>query len=240
MTKIVVVVPTYNESGNISSLLDSLLALPFDKDILIIDDNSPDGTAKIVTHFMQDFKNVHLISRSRKLGLGSAYIEGFRFAIKNGFEHCLTMDADFSHDPKFIPDLLAKKYEFDIVIGSRYVKGGVIKNWGLRRKLTSFIANTLARLILGVKCQDFTGAFRLYSVRIFITHPGILNINSDGYSSLLELLYKCSKKGCTVGEAPIVFSDRRAGVSKISRKEILKAIHTIMSIGAERYFGKNG
>ena len=158
---VVVIIPTYNESKNISILLDLLVNLSID--ILIVDDNSPDGTARIVQNFSDNHKSINLIERPKKLGLGSAYRDGFKWALEQGYKHCIEMDGDFSHTIVDLQNLIKFKDEFDLVIGSRYIKGGKTEGWSNGRKLLSMTANKAAKILLGTKVNDMTSGFRIYS-----------------------------------------------------------------------------
>jgi dolichol-phosphate mannosyltransferase len=169
------------------------------------------------------------------LGLGTAHIVGFKEALASGADRILTMDADFSHHPRYIPDLLAKDQDAQLVIGSRYVDGGGTLNWGLQRQILSKGANIFARLVLGLKVHDCTGAFRCYR-REVLESIDLDEIFSNGYSFLIEVLYKCQQRGWEIGETPIIFEDRRHGASKISRREIFKALYTVLYLRWKRAF----
>lgn len=224
-----VLLPTYNERENILELIGQILALASALEILVIDDNSPDGTAQAVEQSFGGESRVHLLKRPGKLGLGTAYSAGFQYAIEKGYTSVISMDADFSHDPKFIPELIGAMSNFDMVIGSRYVPGGATVNWGLLRKVISRTANLVAHLILSMKQADCTSGYRLYRAELLekIEYESIL---ADGYSYLIEILYRASRRDCRIGETPIVFVERRHGKSKISRKEIFKAIKTVLRL----------
>lgn len=224
-----VLLPTYNERENILELIGQVLALPSGVELLVIDDNSPDGTAQAVEESYGGESRVHLLKRPGKLGLGTAYSAGFQYAIRQGYKSVISMDADFSHDPKFIPDLIAAMSNFDMVIGSRYVPGGATVNWGLVRKIISRTANLVAHVILSMKQADCTSGYRLYR-SVLLESIGYESIIADGYSYLIEILYRASRQGCKIGETPIVFVERRHGQSKISRKEIFKAIKTVLRL----------
>ena len=229
----VVIIPTYNERDNIAALVKRILALPLDLHVIIVDDNSPDGTGYIVKQLATENEEVHAIYRPGKLGLGSAYIAGFKLGLDLGAERLLTMDADFSHNPAYIPDLINLATHYHITIGSRYMVGGGVENWGLHRRLLSLGANTFARSLLGLHVSDCTAGFRCYH------HEVLLNIDldqifSNGYSFLVEMLFECQRKGFLIGETPIVFIDREQGASKISGREIFKAINTVLRLAAIR------
>jgi glycosyltransferase involved in cell wall biosynthesis len=224
-----VLLPTYNERENILELIGQILALPAGVELLVIDDNSPDGTAQAVEQFFGGESRVHLLKRPGKLGLGTAYSAGFQYAIREGYKSVISMDADFSHDPRFIPDLIAAMSKFDMVIGSRYVPGGATVNWGFLRKIISRTANLVAHVILSMKQADCTSGYRLYRSELLETIE-YESIIADGYSYLIEILYRASRRGCKIGETAIVFVERRHGQSKISRKEIFKAIKTVLRL----------
>lgn len=238
MSEVLVIIPTYNEKENIQELVKSISKLPFYLDILIVDDNSPDGTGEIADLLSAKYNNVKVTHRKAKLGLGTAYIEGFKFAMNNGYGYVMTMDSDFSHDPKYIPDFLKIREDCDIIIGSRYIRNGGVENWSIVRKIISVTANTLARILLGLKNKDCTAGFRLYNTKVLKNKDILENFHSNGYSFLLEILYKCKQRGFTAKEIPIIYNDRRVGVSKISRIEIFKAIHTLIKFGLGRNFEK--
>jgi dolichol-phosphate mannosyltransferase len=227
-----VVIPTYNESDNLSALIADLHTHTPDSIIAIVDDNSPDGTGQLADAIAGKDPRVHAIHRPRKLGLGTAHIAGIKWALSQGLEPILTMDADFSHSPRYIPGLLRALGTFDAVIGSRYARGGGTLHCTIPRKALSRGANTFARLMLGLKTNDCTAGFRAYRSMVLesINLDGIV---SDGYSFLIEMLYQCQKAGWRIGEVPIIFEDRRHGKSKVSRQEILKALNTVFRLRFE-------
>jgi len=235
--KTTVIIPTYNESDNIETLAKEIMALGDVTEIIIVDDNSPDGTGEIADELTKVYRGIKVIHRPAKLGLGTAHIAGFQEALASGADRILTMDADFSHHPRYIPDLLARNRDAQLVIGSRYVDGGGTLNWGLHRQILSKGANTFARLVLGLKVHDCTGAFRCYR-REVLESIELDEIFSDGYSFMIEVLYKCQQRGWEISEAPIIFEDRRHGTSKISRREIFKALYTVLCLGWERVFSR--
>jgi dolichol-phosphate mannosyltransferase len=249
----VVIIPTYNESDNIEALVKEILALRLGlrraqsnrsgralddiTEIIIVDDNSPDGTGEIADELAKVYGGIKVIHRPAKLGLGTAHIAGFKEALALGADRIMTMDADFSHHPRYIPDLLARNRDAQLVIGSRYVDGGGTANWGLQRQILSRGANTFARLVLGLKAHDCTGAFRCYR-REVLESIELDEIFSDGYSFLIEMLYKCQRQGWEIGEVPIIFEDRRRGASKISRREIFKALYTVLCLRGGSVFSR--
>ncbi|MDI6738275.1 MAG: polyprenol monophosphomannose synthase [Nanoarchaeota archaeon] len=242
MTKCAVILPTYNERENIETLIKEIFDVSSKNSlglsIVVVDDNSPDGTAEIVKKLMhENFKQkLFMIERPGKMGLGTAYIAGFRFALEKGCDYAITMDADFSHRPNYLPAMLQKMETCDLCVGSRYVVGGGTKNWGITRKIISRSTNLLAHTLLGLKANDCTAGFRCYKKEVLNT-INLNNIYSNGYSFLLEMMYKCQANNFKVGEIPIIFEDRRVGVSKISRQEIIKAMKTLMRFTWRRISG---
>ena len=235
MTQTRVIVPTYNEKENLTPLVERLLAQPLPLGIIVVDDNSPDGTGEIADALAAQYDGrVHVIHREGKLGLGTAYIAGFQHAIAEGVDYIVTMDADFSHPPEKVPELVTKAESgYDLVIGSRYVPGGRAVECTLPRKMLSWGANTFARTLLGLKAHDTTAGFRCYRREVLATIE-LDQIFSEGYSFLMEMLYKVQRKGWRVGEIPIVFHNRRQGVSKISQTEITKALYTVVRLFGRR------
>jgi dolichol-phosphate mannosyltransferase len=230
------VVPTYNERENLSDLVRALLALPLDMHVIIVDDNSPDGTGQLADRLASETGRVTVIHRPSKQGLGTAYTAGFRRALQSEVDCIITMDADFSHDPCYVPTLVERTAFYDLVIGSRYVPGGGVRLWGWERRLLSWGANMLARQMLGLHVYDCTAGFRCYR-RQALEAIDLDSIKADGYSYLVELLFRCQLAGLTIGEVPIVFVDRRRGTSKISRQEIFKAGITVFRLAWGRVWG---
>lgn len=232
-----VVVPTYNERENIDALLETLLRCHDDLEIIVVDDHSPDGTGEMVDRWVSTESRVHVVHRSGKLGLGTAYIAGFEYALAHDADYILTMDADFSHHPRFIPALLAAIQDADLVIGSRYVRGGGTSNCPVRRKLLSRGANALAKTLLGLHAKDCTAGFRCYRAEVLHTIP-FKSIRSNGYSYLIDMLFAVQRRHFVVTEIPIIFEDRQYGVSKISSNEINRAIQTVLRLSKERLVSK--
>jgi len=233
------IVPTYNEAENIRLLVNDILALPIPVDVIIVDDNSPDGTGEIADELVDRHSAVHVIHREGKLGLGTAYIAGFKYALAHDYDRIMTMDADFSHHPRYIPAMVeTSQFEADLVIGSRYVKGGGAHGCSGPRKLLSWGANAFAKTVLGLKAKDCTAGFRCYS-RAVLESVNLDAIRSNGYSFLIEMLYMCQRRGWRVGEVPILFENRTRGASKISKQEIIKALYTVSRLGKERMFSRN-
>jgi len=217
-----IIVPTYNERDNIGTLIDQLLALPFGLEVLVVDDNSPDGTGELVAERQQADPRIHLIRRPGKLGLGSAYVAGFRYALANGAQYVFEMDADFSHDPVAIEGFLTAVENADLVLGSRYLHGVTVVNWPLSRLILSYSANVYTRIITGLPVRDATGGFKCFRRRA-LEAINLDQVRSDGYAFQIEMSYKCWRKGYKIVEIPITFVDRRAGVSKMNNKIVWEA-----------------
>lgn len=227
--KKLVIVPTYNEIENLKSLFPALMSLSEKFDVLVVDDSSPDGTGAFVTSEAQKNSRVHLLSRPQKQGLGKAYIAGFKWGIEKGYDVLVEMDADFSHRPMDLNEILKKIETTDVVIGSRYVPGGSTVNWGLVRKMISRGGGIYSRMILGFPIQDWTGGFNAWKKEV-LQKIDLDQIQSNGYSFQIELKYKASKHGFKVVEYPIVFEDRRVGQSKMSLKIVLEAFYKVWMI----------
>lgn len=232
--KSVVIVPTFNERDNIDTLITDLLALPANLSVIVVDDNSPDGTGHQVDAWAARDGRLQAIHRPAKLGLGTAYIAGFKRALTDDFVRVLTMDADFSHHPRYIPSMIELSRQRDLVIGSRYVRGGGTLHCTLKRRALSRGANAFARLMLGLRATDCTAGFRCYR-RDVLASIDLDTIFSNGYSFLIEMLYSVQRQGWTIGEVPIVFEDRRFGTSKISRQEVYRAMYTVLRLNAARW-----
>ncbi len=230
-----IIVPTYNEKENIAALVEQLLALPLDLRVIVVDDNSPDGTGALADRLAREHDgHVTVIHRPGKLGLGTAHVAGFHRALDEDAHLICTMDADFSHNPRYVPDLVTRIGQgYDLVIGSRYVPGGETSGCTLSRKLLSWGANAFARAALGLHARDATAGFRCYR-RPVLENVGIDAIKADGYSFLIEMLFRVSQQGWRVGESPILFANRRQGVSKISQDEVAKAIWTVLRLTVTR------
>lgn len=238
--KPVVIVPTYNELDNINILLDELLALPVDLSVINVDDNSPDGTGAAADAWAARYPDrVQVVHRAGKLGLGTAYIAGFKRAFEFDFDRIMTMDADFSHHPRYVPAMLDLSRERDLVIGSRYVPGGGTLHCTWKRKLLSQAANTFAKVMLGLHAQDCTAGFRCYR-REVLQAVDLDSIRSNGYSFLIEMIFYVQRRGFTVGETPIIFEDRRRGTSKISQSEVVRALQTVQRLSVRRWQEKFG
>lgn len=229
-----VIVPTYNERENIVRLVVALRAQPGDVHVLVVDDNSPDGTGALVDAIAAADTGIHVLHRAAKLGLGTAYKAGFDYGSTRGFEYLCTMDADFSHDPASLPSLIdCAASGVDLVVGSRYVEGGRVVGSTRTRQWISAGANWLAHTMLGVSIRDCTAGFRCYRRRVLETID-LDAIFSSGYSFLTEMAYLCQRAGFSTGEVPITFTNRTEGASKISRTEIIKAFYTLVRLRTSR------
>lgn len=236
MTDTLIVLPTYNERENIARLVESLLDLPLDLAVIVVDDNSPDGTGELADRLAQSHpERVAVLHRPGKLGLGTAYLAGFGQALsRSDARHIITMDADFSHHPRYIPAMVeASQDGCDLVIGSRYIDGGSTPDFPLRRRILSGGANALARAALGLQARDATAGFRCYRREVLEQLP-LGQIFSDGYSFLIEMLFLVQQAGFEVGEVPITFEDRKQGKSKISQQEVFKAVYTVLRLTGRR------
>ena len=235
MNRLLITICTYNEVENIRLLIPELRSVVPHADVLVIDDNSPDGTGDAVQEFASADRQVHLLKREKKSGLGTATLKAFRYGIAEGYDQLLNMDADYSHHPRYIPAILKLADNYDVVIGSRYVEGGGVIGWNLKRHFMSRGINLYARIFLGLRTRDNSGSFRCYSV------PRLNQIDWDltiarGYAFQEEILHRCHRIGCTFAESPITFEDRRFGVTKITWKEAVAALWVIFRLGVERLF----
>jgi dolichol-phosphate mannosyltransferase len=221
--KTTIVVPTYNEKQNIDGLISALLSCGPDINVLVVDDSSPDGTAERVSAIAAANPRVRLIKRPRKMGLGSAYITGFKDALSEGSGLVIQMDADLSHDPKYVADLLESIDHSDVVIGSRYVKGVNVVNWPIQRLLLSYFANVYTRIITGLPVHDATSGFKCFRRQV-LESIDLDAIISDGYCFQIEMTFRSWRKGFRITEVPIVFVDRHSGTSKMSNRIIWEAI----------------
>jgi dolichol-phosphate mannosyltransferase len=228
----VIVIPTFNERENIGILIESIEKV-FSTDkiygsILVVDDNSPDGTSEVAYRLSESYSNIKILKRKEKLGLGSAYREGFRFALETmKADIVFEMDADLSHDPKFIPDFIRELEDgCDMVVGSRHIPGSEIQGWSIYRHLVSSTGNAIAKITLGIGVSDVTTGFRAYKAEA-LKKIDFETITSEGYGFQIETLFRSDRVGLRVGEAPIVFTDRRAGASKLGSQQILQFIRTV-------------
>ncbi|MFW5991571.1 MAG: polyprenol monophosphomannose synthase [Halanaerobiaceae bacterium] len=228
MKKKLIIIPTYNERENIKTLITKIYDTVQDIHILIVDDNSPDKTYKIIEDLIQKKYKEKLFIKKRKgkLGLGTAYIEGFKWALKHGYDYIFEMDADFSHHPRYLPDFLRELEDYDLVLGSRYIQGGGVKNWGLLRKFISRGGSLYARTILSLPYRDLTGGFKAFRRQV-LEEIDLNSVKSSGYSFQIELTYRAHLQGFRIKEIPIIFEDRSRGQSKMSKKIFLEAVFMV-------------
>jgi len=218
-----IIIPTYNEAENVNRVVKGIFDQALPLDVLVVDDASPDGTGDVVEEMRAGESRLHLLRRGAKMGLGSAYLDGMRWALERSYDWIFEMDADLSHDPKYLPDLFWALKETDLVIGSRYIKGVNVVNWPLTRLLLSWYANLYARVITGLPVQDCTSGFKGFRRRV-LESIDFNKVRSDGYAFQIEMVFRAWKTGYRVVEVPIVFVDRRSGVSKMSQGVIWEAI----------------
>jgi dolichol-phosphate mannosyltransferase len=237
MSRSLIVIPTYNEAENIPQIVPEILNAAEGVEVLVVDDNSPDKTGDIAEEMGNKDSRIHLIRRERKMGLGTAYVRGFKYAIEHHFDFVFEMDADFSHDPKEIPNFLREIQTNDLVIGSRYIKGGAIVNWPRKRLLLSYWANIYTRIITGMPVRDATGGFKCYRVSA-LKQINLDRITSNGYAFQIEINFNVWKKGFRVKEKPIMFVDRRVGVSKMSKKIVYEAVFAVWKLRFRSIFNK--
>lgn len=235
--KALLIIPTYNEIKNIGRIIPAALGQAPELEILVMDDNSPDGTAAEVARIMESEPRVHLISRPGKMGLGSAYVSGFKYALANGYDYILEMDADFSHNPNDIPRLLEAARKYDLVIGSRYCQGVNIVNWPFKRLLISYFASKYVRLITRMPVKDPTGGFKCFNRRV-LEAIDLDSILSDGYAFQIEMNFRAWVKGFRIQEIPIIFTERVDGVSKMSRNIVWEAAWMVWRLHFLRLLGK--
>lgn len=230
-----IIIPTYNEKENLGPLLEAIYEIRPDIHVLVVDDNSPDGTGQLLAEWAEAPQyegRLFLLRRAGKLGLGTAYIAGFRWALARSYRRILEMDADFSHNPRYLPDLLAAAEEADLVLGSRYVPGGGVKNWGFWRRFLSRGGSLYARVLLGLPYQDLTGGFKCFRREVLETLD-LGAVRSNGYSFQIELTYRAHCKGFKIKEVPIVFEDREVGKSKMSKHIFLEAVLMVWKLRME-------
>jgi dolichol-phosphate mannosyltransferase len=235
-TRILVSLATYNERDNLAPLLAEIQKAAPSVELLVIDDNSPDDTGRLADELAAANPRLHVLHRPRKLGLGTAILAGMRYALEHEYDLFVNMDADFSHHPRYLPALLAGMDRQDVMIGSRYVSGGGSENWPLSRRLMSRGINALVSLLMRIPARDCSGGYRCYRVSK-LRQTRLDRLRSRGYSFQQEVLYRCRKAGCKIGETPIVFENRRAGKSKVNLGEALRSIVMIFRIGLPAFFG---
>ena len=236
-SKALIIIPTYNECENVEKLVEKIFHYQKEIHILFVDDNSPDGTAALIKNIGEKSKQVHLLSRAGKMGLGSAYLEGFKYALKNGYDFIFEMDADFSHNPEEIPNFLKAIENNDLVLGSRYINGVNVVNWPIGRLLISYYANMYSRIATGLPVRDATGGFKCFRKEVLET-INFENVKSNGYAFQIELSFKAWKKGFKIKEIPIIFVDRFAGESKLSKEIMWEAVFLVWKLRFLSIFGK--
>lgn len=227
-----VIIPTYNEAENLPRMLDILMGMSEDVDVLIVDDNSPDGTSDVAGSYSERYPGrIHIIHRDGKKGLGTAYVEGFQFGLKNGYDYLCEMDADFSHDPRDLPKLIkvVKNDQADMAVGSRYCNGISIINWPLSRLILSFGANFYARFVTGLPMADTTAGFKCLHRKV-IEKIDVHRIRSNGYAFQIELHFRAWKAGFRIKEVSIIFRERKKGISKMSKRIVMEAIWRVWSM----------
>ena len=234
--KSLVIIPTYNELDNIRKLIPDILLKYDNLDVLIVDDNSPDGTGAYVAELAEINMHVRLITREKKMGLGTAYIQGFKYAMQNGYDFIFEMDADYSHDPSEIENFFTAAKEYDLVLGSRYLTGVNVINWPMRRLMLSYLANFYTRVITGLPVHDATGGFKCYRRKV-LEAINLDKISSNGYAFQIEMTYKAWKKGFSIGEIPIIFVDRVKGNSKMSKKIVREAVIMVWKLRIRSMLG---
>src|SRR5258708_572378 len=235
--KTLLIIPTYNELENLRPLLDQVGAYAPQTVMLIVDDHSPDGTGELAAQLQQETARVHVLPRPGKLGLGTAYLAGFQYALQHGYEAAFEMDADFSHDPRYLPAFYQAIEQADVVIGSRYIAGGDTPNWSLLRRLISGGGNIFARVLLGLPVHDCTAGYRLYRRRV-LEGLDLQTVQSQGYAFQIEMAYRAVQQGFKIVETPIVFLDRRVGKSKMSRKIVLEGFTYVLKTRFSKQAGR--
>lgn len=232
--KTLIIIPTYNEIMNIKQLIPAVLDMDENIEILFIDDNSPDGTATAIKKIMKKEPRIAILERERKLGLGTAYITGFKYAIENKYKYVFEMDADFSHNPAYLPEMIKTLNKgADVVVGSRYIHGVSVAHWPLKRLLLSKFANVYASFMTGIKIKDLTAGFVGYKRKVLETID-FHYIHSSGYSFQIEMKHRCSLWGFDIREIPIIFTDRTKGESKISRRIVYEALFRCLTLRFSR------
>jgi dolichol-phosphate mannosyltransferase len=240
LQRALVVVPTYNESENLPRLVPSILSRDERLEILVVDDSSPDGTGQLAERIAAAEPRVHVLHRAGKLGLGTAYLAGFKWGLERGYDYILEMDADFSHDPAHLPQFLAAIGEYDVVLGSRYLQGRVtVVNWPITRLLLSYFANVYARWVTGLPIGDATGGFKCFRREVLQAIP-LDRVESNGYAFQIEMSFRAWKKGFRLGEIPIMFVDRDAGESKMSGRIVREAVWRVWRLRYLSAFKKLG
>jgi len=234
--KILIIIPTYNECKNIKLIIDKIVAINGNYNILVVDDGSPDGTGELVKNIQKDNPNLYLIEREGKLGLGTAYCNGFIWGLDHDYNKIIQIDADLSHNPLDIPRLIEESEHFDLVIGSRYISGINVVNWPLRRLILSYCANIYSKIITGMPIYDSTGGFKCFNSNV-LKSINLEKITSSGYSFQIEMNFFAWIKGFKLKEIPIVFTDRTIGESKMSKKIVIEAIKMVPYLKIKKILG---
>jgi dolichol-phosphate mannosyltransferase len=234
--RILVSIATYNEAGNLAALISEIHKFVPQADVLVIDDNSPDGTGRIADELGTADPRIKAIHRAGKLGLGTAILAAMKYAMDHNYDYLQNLDADFSHPPRYLPGILAGMSKYDVMIGSRYIHGGGTENWPLKRRIISRSVNTLVRFLFRMPVKDASGAYRCYRVSK-LRETRLDKVRSRGYSFQQEVLFRCHKAGCKIGEYPILFENRRAGSSKVNGKEAVRSIFMLLYVGLRNFFG---
>lgn len=234
--KSLIIIPTYNELENIRKMIPDILGRYDDVDILIVDDGSPDGTGVFIEQLTHESNRIKLIKRSGKMGLGTAYIQGFKYALQNGYDYIFEMDADYSHDPKEIGFFLDAIKNYDLVLGSRYKTGVNVINWPMQRLMLSYFANSYTRFVTGLPVRDATGGFKCFRRKV-LESIDLDSIKSNGYAFQIEMTFKAYKKGFKIIEIPIIFTDRFHGTSKMSKKIVREAVLMVWKLRIRNTFG---
>lgn len=237
MNNVLVIIPTYNEIENVKKIIPVVLEQNENIDVLIVDDNSPDKTGDYVESLSKDNNRIKLIRREKKLGLGTAYITGFKYAVAHKYDYVFEMDADFSHDPNEINNFLEAIKDADVVLGSRYINGVRVLNWPMHRLLLSYFASVYTRIITGLPVKDATGGFKCFRIEV-LKAIDLDRIKSNGYSFQIEMTFKAYKKGFRIKEIPIVFLDRVKGKSKMSKKIVREAIFMVWKLRLRSIIGR--
>ena len=235
-TRALVIIPTYNEIDNVPTLIEEVLAADPRIAILFVDDGPPDGIGAYIRNVGQSQPRVHLLERPKKMGLGTAYCRGFEYAMAQNYDVAMEMDADFSHDPKMLPKFLQEIESADLVIGSRYIQGVNVVNWPMSRPLLSYFANVYSRLVTGMPLRDGTGGFKCFRTGV-LRRIDLKQIGSNGYSFQIEMNFLVWSMGCRIKEIPIIFVDRRSGVSKMSRNIVREATIMVWKLRLAKMFG---
>ncbi|MFZ1729110.1 MAG: polyprenol monophosphomannose synthase [Bacteroidota bacterium] len=237
MKRALVIIPTYNEVENVRTIIPDILRQDERLEALVVDDNSPDGTGAEVKRMMADNPRLHILEREKKMGLGTAYLAGFKYAIAQGYDYVFEMDADHSHSPDTLPRFLESIEEYDLVLGSRYIQGVNVINWPMKRLLLSYFANQYTRIVTGLPVRDATGGFKCFRVEV-LKAIDLDRVRSNGYSFQIEMSFKAWKKGFRLHEIPIIFMDRRVGTSKMSKKIVREAVTMVWRLRIQSILGR--